>query len=262
MPCVQERADRGAVVLYKGDKQMSEDFKRSNWSRPEFSMEFRDNADIYVIERQRLLGIMRSFFRHHFRGRENPSVLDLGCGDGIVAREILSVDKTIKATLVDASEDMLSVASKKLKGIENVKYIKVSFQEMLHKDILKEDFDFVVSSLAIHHLTMSEKKGLFRLIHSHLKDGGYFMNIDILLAPTELLDGWYMRLWQEWIEEQKTLHGIEREYYYDVVRRYKDNRDNKPDTLDEQLHALRGTGFKEVDCYYKYGVFAIYGGRR
>ncbi|NOY65253.1 MAG: class I SAM-dependent methyltransferase, partial [Nitrospirae bacterium] len=33
-------------------------------------------------------------------------------------------------------------------------------------------------------------------------------------------------------------------------------------TLEAQLDALRETGFKEVDCYYKYGVFAIYGGRR
>ena len=126
----------------------------------------------------------------------------------------------------------------------------------------KDDFDFVVSSLAIHHLTMKQKKGLFRLIYSHLKEGGYFMNIDVLLAPTSALDGWYIKLWQEWIDEQKTLHGIESEYFDDVVRRYKDNTDNKPDTLEEQLNALRQIGFKEVDCYYKYGVFAIYGGRR
>ncbi len=28
------------------------DFNKSNWARPEFSREFRDNADIYVIERR------------------------------------------------------------------------------------------------------------------------------------------------------------------------------------------------------------------
>jgi|GEM_PF-5758647 hypothetical protein len=56
-----------------------------------FSREFRDNADIYVIERERLLGIMKSFYRHHFKGRRNISVLDLGCGDGIVVHEILSL---------------------------------------------------------------------------------------------------------------------------------------------------------------------------
>ena len=75
------------------------DFNKTNWSRPEFSKEFRDNADIYVIERQRLLGIMKSFFKHHFKGRENISVLDLGCGNGIVVHEILSLDRTIKASL-------------------------------------------------------------------------------------------------------------------------------------------------------------------
>jgi len=238
------------------------DFNNTNWSRPEFSREFRDNADIYVIERQRLFRIMRSFFGHHFEGRDNLSVLDLGCGDGIVVQEILSVCRTIKATLVDASEDMLSVAGERFKGFENISLIKASFHELLVKDILNDDFDFVVSSLAIHHLTMQEKKDLFRFIYAHLKDGGYFMNIDVLLAPTEELDAWYMKLWQEWVEEQKALHGIEGDLYDDVVRRYKDNRDNKPDTLSNQLTALEEIGFKEVDCYYKYGVFAIFGGRR
>ena len=238
------------------------DFNRTNWSRPEFSREFRDNADIYVIERKRLLGIMKSFYRHHFKDRRDVSVLDIGCGDGVVVRELRSVDRTIHATLIDASEDMLKAAEERFKGTENISFIKASFQEMLAEDVLKENFDFIVSSLAIHHLTMGEKRGLFRLIHSHLKDGGYFMNIDVLLAPTDALDGWYMKLWQEWIEEQKVLYGIEGEYFDDVVRRYKDNRDNKPDTLNDQLDALRQCGFKDVDCYYKYGVFAMYGGRR
>lgn len=238
------------------------DFNESNWARPEFSREFSDNADVYIIERRRLLDIMKSFYRFHFAGREAVSVLDLGCGDGIAVQEILSVDRTIKATLIDPSEDMLSLARRRLEGFDGACYVKTSFQEMLEGDILGQDFDFIVSSLAIHHLSMSEKRGLFRLIHSYLKSDGYFMNIDVVLPPAEALDGWYMRLWQEWIGEQKTLRGIDGEYFDDVVRRYKDNTDNKPDTLEEQLAALKEIGFKEVDCNYKYGVFAIYSGKK
>jgi len=33
------------------------------------------------------------------------------------------------------------------------------FQEILERDILDDDFDFIVSSLAIHHLSMDEKSG-------------------------------------------------------------------------------------------------------
>lgn len=87
------------------------------------------------------------------------------------------------------------------------------------------------------------------------------MNIDVILAPTETLDQWYMKLWQEWMDERKTTLGMEGNYFDDITRRYKEEDENKPDTLDEQLDTLRKLGFKNVDCYYKYGIFAIYGGR-
>ncbi len=35
------------------------------------------------------------------------------------------------------------------------------------------------------------------MIYAHLKTDGYFLNIDVMLAPTEALDGWYMKLWQD-----------------------------------------------------------------
>jgi tRNA (cmo5U34)-methyltransferase len=36
--------------------------------------------------------------------------------------------------------------------------------------------------------------------------------------------------------------------------------ENKPDTPNVQLNALRTIGFKDVDCYYQYGIFTMYGG--
>ncbi len=47
-----------------------------------------------------------------------------------------------------------------------------------------------------------------------------------------------------------------------IVRQYKDAEENKPDTLKDQLDALRTIGFKDVDCYYQYGIFTMFGGRR
>jgi len=51
-----------------------------------------------------------------------------------------------------------------------------------------------------------------------------------------------------------------------LFRRYhtqiQGHKDNKPDTLEDQLNALREIGFIEADCYYKYGIFAMYGGRK
>jgi tRNA (cmo5U34)-methyltransferase len=238
------------------------EFNKSQWAKDEFTREYRDNADIYVMERARMLNILRSFYSHFMKKDRKKSILDLGCGDGIIVYELLKTDRAISATLLDGSPDMLNNAKERLKGFEKVRYINVSFQEFMRKNVLEHKFSFIVSSLAIHHLTMKEKKSLFRKIYAHLYPGGYFMNIDCILAPTDMLDQWYLSLWKEWIEEKKLSLGMNGEYFDDIIRRYKENKDNKPDTLEDQLNTLRQIGFGETDCYYKYGIFAMYGGRK
>jgi tRNA (cmo5U34)-methyltransferase len=85
--------------------------------------------------------------------------------------------------------------------------------------------------------------------------------LDVVLAPGDELEHWYMKLWREWIDRQRR-EGITDKDLSGIPLRYKGNPDNLPDTLDLQLGVLRTTGFEQVDCYYKYGVFAIFGGRK
>jgi len=237
-------------------------FEKSQWSKVCFAQEYRDNADIYVIERTRMLNILKSLYRHFMKNKSKKNILDLGSGDGIVSHELLKTDASVSATLLDGSSGMLEAAKVRLKDFENVLYVQAGFQELLRKEVLHKNYDFIASSLAIHHLTMKEKKALFRKIYQHLCPGGYFVNIDCVLAPSEKLEQLYMSMWKEWIDERKKSLGINGNYFDDIIRRYKDNKDNKPDTLGDQLGALKAIGYKDVDCFYKYGVFAIYGGRK
>ncbi|MDA8388745.1 MAG: class I SAM-dependent methyltransferase [Nitrospiraceae bacterium] len=238
------------------------EFDRTNWARAEFGQRFIEEADIYVVERRRMLEILGSFYRHFIKDKPGKKILDLGCGDGILTHELLKIDSSLSATLVDGSAEMLERAESRLKGFKGINYVRASVQEMPRDDILRQKFDFIISSLAIHHLSSGEKKELFGRVYSMLSDGGYFLNIDVVLAPAPALDGFYMRLWREWIDERKASPGITDEEPGDIIRRYKDNTDNKPDTLDYQVGALKEAGFQDVDCYYKYGIFTIYGGRK
>ena len=237
-------------------------FDKSQWAEGDFAREYRDHAEVYVIERRRLLTIIRSFHKHFLKTGQKKKILDLGCGDGIITHEILKIDDTVSATLLDGSKDMLSNAKERLKEFKNIQYECASFQDILKNEILKQGFDLVVSSLAIHHLTMDEKKSLFRNIHSYLNSGGYFVNIDVVLSPADTLEQWYMSLWREWIDEKKHVLGVNDNSCDDIIKRYKDNTDNNPDTLYDQLEALQYLGFKDVDCFYKYGIFVMYGGRK
>jgi tRNA (cmo5U34)-methyltransferase len=238
------------------------EFEKSHWAEAGFSRDYVESADIVIVERRRSHSILKSFYRHHFMGRDGTKVLDLGCGDGVLTDALLQTANTLASTLVDGSEEMLKKASERLKDRGDVRFVRASFQDIIGGTSIRENFDFVVSSMAIHHLDTKGKRSLFGWIYSHLNNGGYFLNIDVVLAPNDDLDIWYMALWQEWIDEQKAPVGIPGDLYNDTMRRYKDNKDNKPDTLEPQLDVLKEIGFKDVDCYYKYGIVAIYGGKK
>lgn len=238
------------------------DFNKTRWADREFAKQYREKADSYIVERQRMFGIMRSYANYFFKKKKDIKVLDLGCGDGIVTANILETGRKVAATLVDASDDMLDKAKQRLKGAGNTDYIKASFQEIMKGGLPEEDYDMVVSSMAIHHLTMDEKRMFFGLIGSHLKTGGCFLNIDVVLPPTAAVDEWYMKLWEEWMNEKRAALNMFDEPSGDVIVRYREGEENQPDTIDDQLAALRSAGFSDVDCYYKYGIFVVYGGQK
>lgn len=238
------------------------EFDKSNWAEPEFSKGYRDNADVFIVERRRMLAILQSFYVHFVKDRAPKTMLDLGCGDGIVTAAIADADPSVAATLVDGSPDMLKKAEERLRGLPNARFVRASFEEILREDKISGAFDFIASSLAIHHLALDEKKALFRYAYGHLKPGGHFVNIDVVLAPSEDLEQWYLSLWRDWIAGQARASGLDGGQFESVIDGYKGNKDNKPDTLDSQLEALRSAGFKDVDCYYRYGIFTVFGGRR
>lgn len=237
-------------------------FDSSRWADPKFSRRYRDNADVFIVERRRMLAILQSFYVHFVKNGTPRTMLDLGCGDGILTAAVADVDATIAATLVDGSKDMLNKAKERLHDLKQATCVQASFQEMVRKNLVHHSFDFIASSLAIHHLTMKEKAGLFDKIYTLLNRGGYFVNIDVVLAPSQRLEMWYLSLWKDWIDERTWDLGLKGSRFEDIIEAYKDNKDNKPDALDNQLDALRSAGFKDVDCYYKYGIFTMYGGRK
>lgn len=238
------------------------EFNTSNWANPEFSRGYRDNADVFIVGRRQMLSVLQSFYTHFMMNGRTRKMLDLGCGDGIVASAIAEIDRTVSVTLVDGSRDMLKKARERLKGTVRARGIRSSFQEMIRKNSVRGRFDFIASSLAIHHLAMNEKVSLFQKIYGLLNRGGYFVNIDVVLAPTELLEQWYLSQWKDWIDERRWDLGIPDGRFGDIVRRYKEAEENKPDTLKDQIDALDQIGFKDADCYYKNGIFAIFGGRK
>jgi len=238
-------------------------FKESAWADDRFAENYLDKADIYIVERRKLFSFVSSLFNHFCNRQDNTKVLDIGCGDGVLTEVLFKTNSAISATLIDGNEGMIQRAKNRLIAFQNVRFVKATFQEILDGAIELGNYDFCASSMSIHHLEMSEKASLFRHIASHLNPGGHFVNIDVVLPPSEELEGWYFNIWKDWMRKMMNRHNIKDETPEDLIKRYKDPSSmNKPDTLRNQLAALDKAGFIDVDCYFKNGIFTVFGGKK
>jgi len=237
------------------------DYESSRWRDRAFADGYTDYADSMIQERRKLIGLMLSFYAHYMGGRARVDALDLGCGDGTLTLELVKCFDNINPTLLDGSEDMLEKSRARLAGVKDASYITASFQDILKGKCKLPEYDFIFSSLAIHHLDTAEKAGIFDIAHNRLRDGGSFLNIDVVLPPSDALEGWYLAFWKDWIDGRKKEFDLNFDGS-EIITRYKGNDDNKPDTLDSQLSALKAAGFNDVDCYYKHGIFVVYGGSK
>lgn len=238
-------------------------FYRSLWAEEEFSKNYLERADMYIPERRKMIALVSSLFAFFYHERREVSVLDLGCGDGVLTEALLMRDASLAVTLVDGSAAMLQKARERLKTYRRLTFIQASFQDILCGRISPGNCDYCVSSMAIHHLDRREKAALFGWIAGQVRGGGRFVNIDAVLPPSDELEGWYFSGWREWMQKMFDRNDVKDEGPDDIIRRYKDPASmNRPDTLEDQLGALKDAGFSEVDCYYKNGIFTVFGGKK
>lgn len=218
--------------------------------------EFDRAAKTYDAVRRQLIPCFDDFYGTVARvmpfGRDDVfDVLDLGAGTGLLTAVLREQFPKARYELIDISDEMLARARDRFEGERDVR-IAVSDYSV---EPLPGSFDAIISALSIHHLDDPGKAALFRRIFDALKPGGIFVNAEEVLAPTAALDQFY---WDEW-ERQARAAGAPDEEFAGVEERAKYD---KPAKLDDQLAWLGEAGFADVDCYYKYLAFAVYGGRR
>jgi tRNA (cmo5U34)-methyltransferase len=239
---------------------MSE-FDETLWMEQDYAQEYRDNANHYVQERHLLYQMMTSFYRHFIGAGQGKYALDLGCGDGAIAGSLHRTDPSLQLTLLDGSEDMLHAARQRFAQVPDTQFILSTFEELITGKTTIPNFDFIASAFAIHHLSLPGKIGLFEQIFTHLNEGGAFLNIDTVLPNNPVYIDWYYNFWRAWIVQRQTRLKLHDDFS-GVPERAKYNPENKLDTLQAQLEAMKRIGFKEVECHYKMDIFVVFGGRK
>ena len=239
---------------------MSE-FEETFWAKAEYTAGYRDHAEHFIIDRQAHLFILTSFFQQFIGPGKGARVLDLGCGDGILTAQLLAVDQTVQATALDGSGDMLAAAQRRLARFQKTRYLQRSFEDLIRNPATLKHYHLVMSAFAIHHLNLANKAALFQVIFDHLLPGGYFLNIDTVLPHEAAYTDWYFTLYREWIDARERRLKLPRSFNH-IPDEARYNPDNKLSTLAAQLDSMKSIGFADVECHYKYGIFAIFSGRK
>ncbi len=181
---------------------------------------------------------------------ENPEILDLGAGTGILTQLIHNQHPQSNITLVDLSTEMLKKAKEKFKN-KNFKYIEADYL----KHDFKNKYDIIVSSLSIHHLTDKEKQELYKKIYEMLKPNGIFINADQVRGSTEYTEQTYKKQDETHLKKQD-IPEEEKE----ILRNRR--KLDKPATLKDTLQWYEEIGYKNVDIYYKYYRYIVIAGEK
>lgn len=213
---------------------------------------FNNAADNYDTNRKEIIPHMNVYYQTAVeltKNFDNPSIMDLGAGTGILTELLHQLHPQSKITLVDISANMLDKAKNKFNDIDNFTYIEDNYLTM----DFKNNYDIIISSLSIHHLNDKEKYTLYKKIYQHLNNQGVFINADEVMAPTDTLEKLYV--------EKETAHLLKQDLSNDEKEEilYRRTLDT-PSTLEDNLDWLKDIGYENVDVIYKYyRYFVLYG---
>ncbi len=231
------------------------------WKDREVAKAFLDERSLLIPDRPRQLEVILRVVEFHCP--QPRRILDLGSGDAILLTTLMETFPAATGVAVDYSPLMLEHAHQRLdKFGERAKTLEADLQSPAWKEPLAGPFNVIVSGLAIHHLKDERKRALYREIYDLLAAGGVFLNAEHVASSTPR--------GQEMFDEAMTTHLYQRrkekgeEVTLEQVRQdFLERPDRAANILalvEDQCRWLRETGFRDVDCFWKYFELAIFGG--
>ena len=177
------------------------------------------------------------------------NILDVGAGTGLMSAFFHEKYPQAKITLIDISEAMLKKAEDRFDGKENISFLNADFATV---NLPENQYDLVVSGLAIHHLPNELKRQLFEKIAKALSPGGWFINADQVLGETDLAEKIYTEKWKNHVQQNPNLTEEEKQSAFERI---------KVDImapLKAQLEWLESAGLKNANCYYQHYNFVVF----
>jgi ubiquinone/menaquinone biosynthesis C-methylase UbiE len=205
------------------------------------------------------------------------SVLDIGCGTGSLMLPLLEEFREAEVFGIDFDPTLLALAEKRLaEYVGRIHLVQADLRGESWMKLVPDSMDAAVSATALHWFNPEQLEGFYKQLARVMRSGGIFLNADHVRSDSESIQ----KAWQQHREqmiEQEGYSGAEQwESFWDAYGQalkidIEDFRRNLTGpwegseeglTLDWHFEKLKASGFRAVDCFWRCGCDAIYGGIR
>lgn len=129
--------------------------------------------------------------------KENAVVLDIGFGTGTLTTKLYENGCPIYGQ--DFSARMIELASEKM---PNAHLYQGDFTQGLVEPLQAQNYDFIVATYSLHHLTDEEKVSFLHELCDHLNPGGQVLIGDVAFENRNQLEQCRKDVGDEWDEEE------------------------------------------------------------
>jgi len=235
---------------------------RETWDE-EASQVYRDIAAVAVPRRAEQIAALLTLAP--FGREEAPRLVELACGEGLLGEALLEAFPCATYLGLDGSKSMREHTAGRLARFGSRATVD-AFDLFASDWHAKTDgAGLIVSSLCVHHLSDSGKRGLFAALAPRLSPRGALLLADLVqparAEPLEL----FAETWNTTVADQSRARiGSDA-----LLKRFLDeawNHYRTPDPVDQpsrlfdQLLWMREAGLAVVDCFWMNAGHAVYGG--
>ena len=173
-------------------------------------------ADIAVPSRREQMATLITQIR--FKTTDAFKLVDLACGESGLTKAIQTLYPKARATALDGSQSMLTVAPINLAEFEDrteTGVFDITAEDWLHQI---DGVGLVVLSLVIHHLDSTGKPRLYRNVFNCIAERGALLVVDIVAGRRPSVWSLHANLFDR-IAYEQSMTATDSTELYDIVRK-------------------------------------------
>lgn len=230
------------------------------WNDATFARQWAEK-NVENPSRKRALDLLIKIIADYLNAVSVPRhILDVGCGHGVIAQQVLQEIPGTTLVGLDGSPPMLDMARERLTPFgERASLLHADFETMTPDTLAGHVFGVAFASQSIHNCSDEGKRKTLASVRAAMAPGGLFLLSDRIRLATPALFPVYRSVWDALGPDFNNQQDEGQTYAeHDATR---EERGDKPGSLEQNLLWLREAGFAEVAAVQVIGIRAIIAAR-